>query len=121
MLIAEETEVALDQVHLEHTLPREGFAANEMSGAQAIDNSKAIRRALKLLGEAAATARVMLVATAAGRWGVDARSCHAHEGEVVHTPTWRKLRYGELAIDAAYMPVPKLAELKAPPAERRLG
>ena len=85
--------------------------------AQAIDNS-AISSALKLLGEAAAMARVMLIATAAERWGADARSCHAHEGEVIHTPTWRKLKYGELAVDAAYMPIPKV-QLKAPRAESR--
>ena len=75
---------------------------------------------MKLLGEAGATARVMLIAAAAERWGVDARSCHAHDGEVIHTPTWRKLRYGELAIDAAYMPIPNEVELKAPRAESRL-
>jgi isoquinoline 1-oxidoreductase beta subunit len=118
MLIAEELEVALTQVHLEHAPPKQGVAANEMS--QAIDNSTAPRSALKLLGEAGATARVMLIAAAAERWGVDARSCHAHEGEVIHTPTWRKLRYGELAIDAAYMPIPNEVELKAPRAESRL-
>jgi isoquinoline 1-oxidoreductase beta subunit len=120
MLIAEELEVALDRIHLEHAPPKQGFAANDMSDAQAIDNSTAPRSALKLLGEAGATARVMLIAAAAERWGVDARSCHAHDGEVIHTPTWRKLRYGELAIDAAYMPIPNEVELKAPRAESRL-
>jgi isoquinoline 1-oxidoreductase beta subunit len=120
MLIAEELEVALNQVHLEHAPPKEGFAANEKSDAQAFDSSKSIRSALKLLGEAGATARVMLIAAGAQRWGADARSCHAHEGEVIHTPTWRKLRYGELAIDAAYMPIPKEVELKVPWAESRL-
>ena len=120
MLIAEELEVALERVHLEHAPPKEGFAANDMSDAQAIDNSTATCSALKLLGEAGATARVMLIAAAAARWGVDARSCHAHDGVVIHTPTWRKLRYGELAIDAAYMPIPNEVELKVARAESRL-
>ena len=120
MLIADELEVALDRIHLEHAPPKQGFAANDISDAQAIDNSTAPRSALKLLGEAGATARVMLIAAAAERWGVDARSCHAHDGEVIHTPTWRKLRYGKLAIDAAYMPIPNEVELKAPRAESRL-
>jgi isoquinoline 1-oxidoreductase beta subunit len=115
-LIAEELAVALNQVHLEHSPSTEADAADEMLDAQAIGNSKAVRSALKPLGEAAATARVMLIATAAERWGADARSCHAREGEVIHTPTWRKLGYGALAIDAAYMPIPKQVELKAPPA-----
>ena len=120
MLVAEELEVAVNQVHLEHAPPKQGVAANETLDVQAIDNSTATCSALKLLGEAGATARVMLIATAAERWGVDARSCHAHDGEVIHTPTWRKLRYGELAIDAAYMPIPNEVELKAPRAESRL-
>jgi isoquinoline 1-oxidoreductase beta subunit len=74
---------------------------------------------LRLLGEVSATARVMLIAAAAERWSVDARSCHAYEGEVIHTPTWRKLKYGELAIDAAYMPIPREIAPKAPRVEGR--
>jgi isoquinoline 1-oxidoreductase beta subunit len=120
MLIAAELEVALTQVHLEHAPPKQGGAASEMLDAQAIDNSTTTRSALKLLGEAGATARVMLIAAAAERWGVDPRSCHAHDGEVIHTPTWQKLRYGELALDAAYMLIPNEVELKAPRADSRL-
>jgi isoquinoline 1-oxidoreductase beta subunit len=115
MLIAEELEVALNQVHLEPAPPKQGFAADEMLDTEAIDNSKPIRNAFELLGEASATARVMLIATAAARWRTDARSCHAHEGEVIHTPTWRKIKYGELTIDAAHMPIPDEVELKRQP------
>ena len=114
MLIAGQLDVALNQVHFEPAPPNEKYAANEMLDAQAIDNSETIRSALRLLGEAGATARMMLIASAAERWGANARSCHAHEGEVIHTPTWRKLTYGELAMDAAYRPIPKEVELKAP-------
>ena len=99
-LIADELEVALGQIDLEYAPPT--------------GHSNAVRGTLKLLAKASATARVMLVAAAARRWGVDARSCDAYEGEVVHAPTWRKLNYGELAIDAAYMPVPKEITLKEP-------
>jgi isoquinoline 1-oxidoreductase subunit beta len=106
MLIAAQLEVASSQVHLEDARPE----------SPTIENTDAIRRALKLLGEAAATARLMLIAAAAERWAANARSCHAHEGEVIHTSTWRKLRYGELAIDAAYRPIPKEVELRALPA-----
>jgi isoquinoline 1-oxidoreductase beta subunit len=118
MLIAEELEVALNQVHLEHAPPKAEFAVNGMLAASAL--STAHRSASKLFAEAGATARLMLIAAGAKRWGTDARSCHAHEGEVIHTLTWRKLRYGELAIDAAYLPIPNEVELKAPRAESRL-
>jgi isoquinoline 1-oxidoreductase beta subunit len=113
MLIAEELEVALNRVDLEHAPPKRGFSGNAMLPVPPTSDWNAIR-ALKLLRHASAVARVMLITAAAGRWGVDARSCHAHEGEVVHAPTWRKLKYGELAIDAAYMPIPREIALKAP-------
>ena len=119
-LIAEELEVPLNRVHLEHAPPKEKFAVNEMLGAPAFDDPRALRSALRLFGEAGATARLMLIAAGARRWGTDARSFHAHEGEVIHTLTWRKLRYGELAIDAAYLPIPNEVKLKAPLAESRL-
>ena len=106
VLIAERLEVALNQVHLEYAPRKEGAAADEVWDAQAIDNSRGIRSDLTLLGKAAATARAMLIAAAAERWGTNARSCHAQEGEVIHTPTWRKLKYGVLTIDAAYRPIP---------------
>jgi isoquinoline 1-oxidoreductase beta subunit len=108
LLIAEELEVTPNQVHLEHAPPNERLHFNPvLAGQTATGNSDAIRSAWKPLREAGATARTMLIAVAAKRWDVDARSCHAHEGEVIHTTTWRKLRYGELAGEAARIPIPK--------------
>ena len=113
MLVAERLNVSVNHVYVEHPLPKEGFAADEMLDVGATGSPEAIRDALRLLGEAGATARAMLIAAAAERWGTNPRSCHAHEGEVIHTTTWRKLRYGKLTIDAAYMPIPKEAELNS--------
>ncbi|TFV49717.1 xanthine dehydrogenase family protein molybdopterin-binding subunit [Bradyrhizobium niftali] len=115
MLIAEELEVGLKQVRIEHAPPNEKLYANPLLGVQATGNSNAIRGAWKPLRETAAAARIMLIAAAASRWGVDAGSCHADAGEVVHAPSGRRLRYGELAAEAARMPVPKDVALK--PAE----
>jgi isoquinoline 1-oxidoreductase beta subunit len=112
MLIAEELEVGLEQVRIEHAPANEKLYANPMLGVQATGNSNAIRGAWKPLREAGATARVMLISAAAGRWGVDAVSCHAEAGAVVHTPSGRRLKYGELAVEAARMPVPKDVALK---------
>jgi isoquinoline 1-oxidoreductase subunit beta len=117
-LIADQLEVTLNRIHLEQALPKEEFAAETISDGQLIGNLETIPAALRLLSEAGATARSMLIAAAAERWGVNARSCHAHDGEVIHTPTWRKLKYGELAVDAAYRPIPREVELKPPPVER---
>ena len=77
MLIAEELDVSLSQVRLEHAPPNEKLYANPLLGVQATGNSNAMRGAWKPLREAGATARIMLVAAAAKRWGVDAKSCRA--------------------------------------------
>jgi isoquinoline 1-oxidoreductase subunit beta len=121
MLIAEELEVSLKQVRLEHAPPNEKLYANPLLGVQATGNSNAIRGAWKPLREAGATARVMLILAAAKRWGVDAGSCHAEAGEVVHAPSGLRVKYGELAADAARMPIPKDVALKRPEEFKLIG
>jgi isoquinoline 1-oxidoreductase beta subunit len=54
----------------------------------------------------------MLMAAAAKRWNVDPASCRAQSGEVIHTATGRKLKYGDLASDAARVPLPEKVALK---------
>ena len=112
MLIAEELEVDMKQVRLEHAPPNEKLYANPLIGVQATGNSNAVRGAWQPLRQAGATARTMLVATAAKRWNVDPASCRAQSGEVLHPPTGRKSKYGDLAGDAARMPVPENVALK---------
>jgi isoquinoline 1-oxidoreductase beta subunit len=74
MLIAEELEVDLKQMRLEHAPPNEKLYGNPLlGGIQATGNSNAIRAAWQPLRQAGATARTMLVATAARRWNVDPR------------------------------------------------
>ena len=114
MLIAEELDVSLKQVWLEHASPNEKLYANPLLGVQATGNSNAMRGAWKPLREAGATARIMLVAAATKRWGVDAKSCRTEDGEVIHVPTGRRLKYGEVVADAANMPVPGNVTLKSP-------
>jgi len=114
MLIAEELEVSLSQVRLEHAPPNEKLYANPLLGVQATGNSNAMRGAWKPLREAGATARMMLVVAAAKRWSVDANSCRAQDGEVFHQPTGRRLKYGELVSEAAKIPVPEHVTLKSP-------
>jgi isoquinoline 1-oxidoreductase beta subunit len=60
MLIAEELEVDLQQVKLEHAPPNEKLYANPLLGIQATGNSNAIRGAWQPLREAGAIARTML-------------------------------------------------------------
>ena len=99
MLIAEELEVDLKQVRLEHAPPNEKLYGNPLlGGMQATGNSNAIRAAWQPLRQAGAVARTMLVSAAAKRWNVDPASCRAQSGEVLHPPTrenhpiWRTRR-----------------------------
>jgi isoquinoline 1-oxidoreductase subunit beta len=121
MLIAEELEVSLKQVRLEHAPPNEKLYANPLLGVQATGNSNAIRGAWKPLREAGAIARTMLVAAAAKRWEVDPKSCRAEDGAVIHDSTRRHLKYGDLAAEAANMPVPTNVALKSPEEFKLIG
>src|SRR5258707_7924133 len=122
MLIAEELEVALSQVRLEHAPPDEKHYGNPLlGGVQATGGSTAIRAVWDPLRQAGATAREMLIAAAAKQWKVDAASCHAERGEVVHQPSARKINYGALAGAAARMPVPEKVVLKRPEEFKLIG
>jgi isoquinoline 1-oxidoreductase beta subunit len=122
MLIAEELEVELKQVRLEHAPPNEKLYGNPwLGGIQATGNSSAVRAAWEPLRQAGATARTMLASAAAKRWNVDAASCRAQNGEVLHAPTGKRATYGELAADAARVPVPKNVALKQPQDFKLIG
>ena len=90
-------------------LVEDGFEDSELVGP------------LEALREAGATARTMLVAAAAKRWGVDANSCSAQDGEVIHVSTGRRLKYGGLAAEAAKIPVPGNVALKSPENFKLIG
>jgi isoquinoline 1-oxidoreductase beta subunit len=122
MLIAEELEVALSQVHLEHAPPDEKRYGNPyMAGVQGTGGSTAIRAVWEPLRQAGATARVMLITAAAKRWKVDPSSCHAERGEVVHQASARRVQYGALAGDAALLPIPEKVALKRPDEFKLIG
>jgi len=122
MLIAEELEVDLNQVQVEHAPPGEKLYGNPLlGGIQATGNSNAIRAAWQPLRQAGAVARTMLVAAAAKRWQVDPASCSARAGEVRHAASGRNAKYGELAADAARMPVPENVTLKRPEDFKLIG
>jgi isoquinoline 1-oxidoreductase subunit beta len=115
MLIAEELEVGLDQVRLEHAPPNPELYGNPtLAGVQATGGSTSIRATWKPLREAGAVARTMLISAAAKRWNVDPGSCRAQSGKVLHAQTGESASYGELAAEAALIPVPRNVALKPP-------
>ena len=114
MLLAEELEVGLDQVQLDHAPPNDKLYANPLFGLQMTGASSSVRAMYEPLRKAGAVGRQLLVAAAAQTWGVDSASCRARKGVVTHTPTGRTLAYGALADKAATLPVPAEVTLKDP-------
>ena len=114
MLLAEELEVGLDQVQLEHAPPNDKLYANPLVGFQMTGASSSVRMLYTPLRTAGAIARTMLVAAAAQTWKVDPGSCRARHGVVSHAPSGRTLSYGALAETAAKLPVPEKVVLKDP-------
>jgi len=121
MLIAEELEVDVNTVVVEHSPPDDKVYANPLIGIQMTGGSTAVRGSYVPLRQAGATARTMLITAAAQRWNVDPSSCRAQSGVVVHEASGRKLAYGELVDDAAKLPVPETVKLKEPAEFKLIG
>src|SRR5437870_6715768 len=114
MLLAEELEVDLNQVQLEHAPADDALHAEPLFGVQETGGSTSVRGNFEPLRRAGAAARTLLVAAAAQTWKVTATSCHAERGEVVHAATGRRLGYGALVDQAATLAVPPNPPLKDP-------
>ncbi|MGY6157643.1 molybdopterin cofactor-binding domain-containing protein [Paraburkholderia strydomiana] len=114
MLIAEELEVPLDTVTLDHAPPDEKLFTDPLLGGQLTGGSTSIRYAWEPMRKAGATARMLLISAAAQQWQVDAASCHAKSGQVIHAASNRGIGYGQLVDAAAKLPVPQNVPLKDP-------
>ena len=111
MLVAEELEADWTKVQIEFA-PADKAYVNPLFGMQGTGGSTSVRAAWTPLRKAGAAAREILITAAAQRWGVNRAECHAERGAVVHTKTRRRLRYGQLAVRAAALPVPADVPLK---------
>jgi isoquinoline 1-oxidoreductase beta subunit len=106
MLLAEELEVGLDQVRLEHAPPNDALYANSLLHIQTTGQSASVRAFWTPLRQAGAVGRTLLIAAAAKRWAADPRTCRALHGVVSDSTGTRHLRYGELVEAAAALPTP---------------
>src|SRR5439155_25113884 len=77
MLLAEELEVDLSQVRLEHAPPDDALYAEPLFGVQETGGSTSVRGNWEPLRRAGAPARSMLVSAAAQTWKVEPSSCRA--------------------------------------------
>jgi isoquinoline 1-oxidoreductase beta subunit len=81
-------------------------------GNQDTDGSRSVRHFIQPMRACGAAARQMLETAAAARWRVPVGEVEAQLHQVVHKPSGRKLGYGELATDAAALPVPAEDKIK---------
>ncbi len=95
-ILAEELEVNLDQVKIVFAQGNNAKYGNQITGG-----SSTIRGSYKNLLKLSATAREMLIAAAASKWGVPSAYCYADAGHVYHRPSGKKFHYGELVVDAS--------------------
>lgn len=102
MVVADEMEADWGRVQVVQA------EANEARyGNQNVDGSRSMRHFMLPMRRVGAAARHMLEAAAAARWSVPIAEVRAVRHEVVHEPSGRRLDYGELAAEAAKLPVPK--------------
>jgi isoquinoline 1-oxidoreductase subunit beta len=81
-------------------------------GNQDTDGSRSTRHYLIPMRQIGASARTMLEAAAAKRWGVPVAEVKAVNHEVVHSVSGRRIGFGDLAADAAKQSVPSVEGLK---------
>lgn len=112
MLVGDELDVGLDQIHVQNAPPDLKAFMDPLLGDQATGGSTSVRSDWTRLRQAGATARAMLVAAAAKRWEVDPKTCRVDRGVIHHDPSNRALGYGDVAIEAAALPVPTDVKLK---------
>jgi len=119
MLVAEELECDWKMIRVE-AAPVAPVYNHTTFGVQATGGSTSIRTEWERLSKAGAAAREMLVAAAAKRWRVEPSRCRAGNG-MVTGPDGALLTYGELAEEAARLPVPAKVTLKEPRQYRVIG
>ena len=90
-------------------------------GDQNTDGSRSILLNYDRLRTAGATARLMLRQAAANVWQVPVEEVAAANHEVTHAASGRRLGYGELAGEAASLPVPESAPTKEDAEHRFIG
>lgn len=106
MVVAEELEadwktVKVLQANLDNKFDR-----------QLTGGSGAVPHSWKLLRNAGATAKFMLIEAAAKQWSVPSAECTAANSFVIHARSGKKLSFGELAEAASKIPVPSSVKLK---------
>jgi isoquinoline 1-oxidoreductase subunit beta len=100
MILAEELEADWKLIEIEQA------GASTLFGDQTTGGSASIRSTWDPMRKAGAAAREMLISAAALTWNVPRSQCTAENSHIKHAASNRSLSYGELASQAATLPIP---------------
>lgn len=110
-LVAEELDADWEQMRVEASPADDDKYKNLVFGMQGTGGSTSIANSYDQFRKAGATARAMLVAAAAAKWGVETGEITVTKGMVSH-PSGKSATFGELANDAASQTPPTDVTLK---------
>ena len=112
-IVAEELDADWSRVEVRLSEANPAFASpkNKRQRSANSDGITSYYDALRMVG---ATARAMLIAAAARRWNIDPARITTRESLLFHPDGQRRLGYGEVAVEAALLPVPANVPLKDP-------
>ena len=113
-MVAEELECDWKKVSYEYPSPGESLKRKQAWGSFSTGGSRGIRTSEQYVRKGGAAARMMLVQAAANKWNVSATECLAQNSVITHTPTGRKLTFGQVSVAASNLLVPTDIVLKEP-------
>ncbi len=113
-LVAEELDCDWAKVTAEFASPNEHVRRKRIWGSMSTGGSQGVRGSHDYVRKAGAAAREMLVSAAAAQWKVPPAECSADKGVITHGPSKRRLRYGQVAAQAAKLDPPRDVALRDP-------
>ncbi|HKE06338.1 MAG TPA: xanthine dehydrogenase family protein molybdopterin-binding subunit [Candidatus Acidoferrum sp.] len=105
MILAEELDLDWKKIKTVFA-PAAPVYFNPVFGLQGTGGSTSVRGSWEPLAKTGAAGREMLIAAAAKKWNVEPSACYTENSAVVNTSSGKRISYGELAEDAAKLPVP---------------
>jgi isoquinoline 1-oxidoreductase beta subunit len=120
-LIAEELDASWEQIRIEAAPADTKRFANLFMRIQGTGGSTSLANSFDQYRKAGAAGRAMLVSAAAQRLKVPESELSVNGGRISHAASGRAVSFGEVAADAAKLPVPKELQLKDPKQFRFIG
>ena len=121
MLVAEELDISMDQINVREAPLTPEYRLHFGGAMRYTGSSLTIKDAFIPLRQAGATARAMLLQSAAEEWNVPIVELTTASGQINHAPSGRSAAYGEFVANAAQLTPPEDVPLKDPADFRLIG